>query len=124
VLSATWSHAAWLHRATAENSVVAAVARFYDVKIRDMQRPVRHRIVARARMIAMFLLRNCSNLSFPEIGRIVGRDHSTVIHGVNQVTRVWATDERMQKDIAELCRRIGASPPTLPNATTFEAVGF
>lgn len=41
--------------------------------------------VALARMIAMYLIRTSTTFTFPEIGELFGRDHSTVIHACNKI---------------------------------------
>jgi chromosomal replication initiator protein len=56
------------------------VAGYFDVKLHDMKGPKRHRAIAHPRMVAMYLARKLTNMSYPEIGgRFGGKDHSTVI---------------------------------------------
>jgi len=69
------------------------VAAYFDVKLHDLKGPKRHRAVAHPRMIAMYLARKLTKMSFPEIGsRFGGKDHSTVISAVRKIERLCAED--------------------------------
>lgn len=101
-----------LARPVAEH-VLTTVASFYKIPMREMKRE-RGRaggqtfFVARAHMLATFLLRQRTRLSFPVIGGAVGRDHSTIQYAVDQIALAWATDAKLQADVAELSRRLDA----------------
>jgi chromosomal replication initiator protein len=65
------------------------VASYFDIKLHDLKGPKRHRAVAHPRMIAMYLARKLTSMSFPEIGsRFGGKDHSTVISAVRKIERL------------------------------------
>ncbi|HEY0705944.1 MAG TPA: chromosomal replication initiator protein DnaA [Polyangia bacterium] len=69
------------------------VASYFAVKLADLKGPNRHRAVAHPRMIAMYLARRLTSMSFPAIGsRFSGRDHSTVISAVRKIERLVETD--------------------------------
>src|SRR6185312_9075187 len=69
------------------------VAGYFDVKLHDMKGPKRHRAIAHPRMVAMYLARKLTNMSFPEIGgRFGGKDHSTVISAVRKIERLCGED--------------------------------
>jgi hypothetical protein len=69
------------------------VASDYGVRLRDLNGPRRHRAIAHPRMVAMYLARKLTSMSYPEIGRrFGGRDHSTVISAVRKIERLCATD--------------------------------
>jgi chromosomal replication initiator protein len=69
------------------------VASYFGVKLADLKGPNRHRAIAHPRMIAMYLARHLTSMSFPEIGnRFSGRDHSTVISAVRKIERLIGTD--------------------------------
>lgn len=68
------------------DSIIAEVAHYFDVDPEIIKGPSRRRDAANARQIAMYLVRHVVSLSTIEIGRIFGgRDHSTVIHSLDQV---------------------------------------
>jgi chromosomal replication initiator protein len=69
------------------------VANYFGVKLAELKGPARHRAVAYPRMVAMYLARQLTQMSYPEIGnRFSGRDHSTVISAVRKIENLVATD--------------------------------
>jgi chromosomal replication initiator protein len=77
---------------TIEN-IQREVAAYFDIKLHDLKGPKRHRAVAHPRMIAMYLARKLTSMSFPEIGsRFGGKDHSTVISAVRKIERLCAEE--------------------------------
>ncbi len=64
------------------------VSEFFNLKVSDLRAKKRNRSVARPRQIAMFLVRSLTSHSLPEIGEYFGgRDHSTVLHAVNKMSK-------------------------------------
>ena len=57
----------------------------YNVRPAEMDSPRRARAVARPRQVAMYLAKQLTSLSLPDIGRKFGRDHSTVLYGVRKI---------------------------------------
>ena len=89
--------------------IIKEVSGYFGVKITDMKGPRRHKVISLPRMIAMFLCRQKTNESFPEIGRrFGGRDHSTVINAVTKIERMTATDTELQKTLRVIERQISA----------------
>jgi chromosomal replication initiator protein len=72
-------------RTLTPNSILLAVARFYGVKVDDLRSKSRHKAIVEPRQIAMYLLREDGHLSTPDIGRLLNRDHTTVLHGLKQI---------------------------------------
>ena len=82
------------------------VAEHFTIKLADMHSARRSRTVARPRQVAMYLCKQLTTRSLPEIGRkFGGRDHTTVIHAVKKVEELRATDASFDEDI-ELLRRM------------------
>ena len=82
------------------------VAEHFNIRITDMHSARRARAVARPRQIAMYLAKQLTSRSLPEIGRkFGGRDHTTVMHAVKKVDELKATDHRFAEDV-ELLRRM------------------
>ena len=82
------------------------VAEHYTIKLADMYSARRSRTVARPRQVAMYLCKQLTTHSLPEIGRkFGGRDHTTVIHAVKKVEELRAVDSSFDEDI-ELLRRM------------------
>ncbi len=91
----------------APEQVVRLVAKYFGQEETNLIGPRRTADVARARQIAMYLLREELNLSLPKIGGYLGdRDHTTVRHGVEKINREVATDESLRRDIVALREQI------------------
>jgi chromosomal replication initiator protein len=82
------------------------VAEHYNIRLTDMSSARRARNVARPRQIAMFLAKQLTSRSLPEIGRKFGnRDHTTVMHAVSRVSGLMEGDAAFAEDV-ELLRRM------------------
>lgn len=67
----------------------------------------RSKAVALARQVVMYLLRTEENYSYPQIGEFIGgRDHSTIIHGIDKITGLLARDLRFQKQFERVFTRL------------------
>lgn len=82
------------------------VAEHYNIRLSDMHSARRARAVARPRQVAMFLCKQLTPRSLPEIGRkFGGRDHTTVMHAVRKIEELRAIDRGLAEDV-ELLRRM------------------
>ncbi|MCZ6861767.1 MAG: chromosomal replication initiator protein DnaA [Alphaproteobacteria bacterium] len=82
------------------------VAEHFNIRLSDMHSPRRARAVARPRQVAMYLAKQLTTRSLPEIGRkFGGRDHTTVMHAVKRIDQLRATDASFAEDI-DLLRRM------------------
>jgi len=82
------------------------VAEHYNIRLADMHSPRRARAVARPRQVAMYLAKQLTSRSLPEIGRkFGGRDHTTVMHAVRKIEELRADDSGLSEDI-DLLRRM------------------
>jgi chromosomal replication initiator protein len=82
------------------------VAEHYNMRLTDMSSPRRARAVARPRQIAMYLAKQLTSRSLPEIGRKFGnRDHTTVMHACAKVGELMERDAAFAEDV-ELLRRM------------------
>ncbi|WP_433990058.1 Chromosomal replication initiator protein DnaA (plasmid) [Pseudoseohaeicola sp. NH-UV-7] len=81
------------------------VSDHYNIRLSDMIGPKRVRTYARPRQVAMYLCKQLTSRSLPEIGRrFGGRDHTTVMHGVKRIEELKQQDGQIAEDI-ELLRR-------------------
>lgn len=77
------------------------VMKRFGVSLGQLKGPKRNRFLARPRQILMYLLRIELNLPLQEVGVWVGgRDHTTVIHAVETISRLLSTNVQMREDIA------------------------
>ncbi|MFM2128540.1 MAG: chromosomal replication initiator protein DnaA [Pseudomonadota bacterium] len=82
------------------------VAEHFNVRVADMHSARRARAVARPRQVAMYLAKQLTSRSLPEIGRkFGGRDHTTVMHAVRKIEELRSTDSSFSEDV-ELLRRM------------------
>ncbi|VAW01057.1 Chromosomal replication initiator protein DnaA [hydrothermal vent metagenome] len=81
------------------------VSDHYNIRLSDMIGPKRLRIYVRPRQVAMYLCKQMTSRSLPEIGRRFGRrDHTTVMHGVRKIEELKVQDGQIAEDL-ELLRR-------------------
>jgi len=82
------------------------VSEHFNMRLSDMLGPKRARNIARPRQIAMYLAKELTSRSLPEIGRrFGGRDHTTILYGVRKVEEMRGTDSQLAEDV-ELLRRL------------------
>ncbi len=82
------------------------VAEHFNIRVADMHSARRARQVARPRQVAMYLAKQLTARSLPEIGRkFGGRDHTTVMHAVKKIEELQASDSSFAEDV-ELLRRM------------------
>ncbi|SFE75016.1 chromosomal replication initiator protein DnaA [Sulfitobacter brevis] len=81
------------------------VSDHYNIRLSDMIGPKRLRSYARPRQVAMYLCKQMTSRSLPEIGRrFGGRDHTTVMHGVRRIEELKQSDDQIAEDL-QLLRR-------------------
>ncbi len=82
------------------------VAEHFNIKLSEMHSARRSRAIARPRQIAMYLAKQLTSRSLPEIGRkFGGRDHTTVMHAVKKIDELRQTDVGFSEDV-DLLRRM------------------
>jgi len=85
------------------------VSEHYNIRLSDMIGPKRVRSYARPRQVAMYLCKQLTSRSLPEIGRrFGGRDHTTVMHGVRRIEELRIQDGQIAEDIEMLRRTLEA----------------
>lgn len=83
------------------------VAEHYNIRLADMHSARRSRNVARPRQVAMFLAKQLTARSLPEIGRkFGGRDHTTVMHAVRKVEELSQEDPSFAQDVEVIKRAL------------------
>ncbi|WP_084861614.1 chromosomal replication initiator protein DnaA [Salibaculum halophilum] len=83
------------------------VSEHYAIRLSDMLGPRRPRNLARPRQIAMWLCKNMTSRSLPEIGRKFGkRDHTTIMHGIRKIEELRQTDSQVADDLELLQRAL------------------
>lgn len=86
---------------------ISTLASFFDLKISDLTGPRRLKQIVLPRQILMYLLRIELKLPLMEIGRLLGgRDHTTIIHGVEKITKLLPESEDLRVDMAGIRKRL------------------
>jgi chromosomal replication initiator protein len=88
------------NRQISVENIQKSVADFYNIKVADMYSKRRPANIARPRQIAMFMAKELTQKSLPEIGELFGgRDHTTVLHAVRKITEERAHDSQLNHEI-------------------------
>ena len=83
------------------------VAQCFGIKPTAMRGPKRDRPIARPRQVFMYLCRTELGLTLNDIGSTIGgRDHTTIMHGVETITRELSTNERLRAVVEGIKRRL------------------
>jgi len=87
--------------------LVKQVAEYFHLTLKDMRGPRRVRPIVVPRQVAMYLLRNDMQLSLVEIGSLFGgRDHTTVMHAVDKISKAAAESDSLRVDLTNLRKGI------------------
>ncbi len=88
------------NRQISVDNIQKTVADRYGIKIADMYSKKRPADIARARQIAMYLAKELTQKSLPEIGELFGgRDHTTVLHAVRKIADVRSKDALLNREL-------------------------
>nr|WP_237236001.1 chromosomal replication initiator protein DnaA [Rothia nasimurium] len=89
------------------SQVLQATAEYFDVTIDDLRSKSRSRTLVNARQIAMYLLRELTDMSLPRIGQELGdRDHTTVMYADRKIRNLMAERRPIFNQVTELTNRI------------------
>jgi len=89
------------------DEIQKTVADHFNMKQADLLSERRTRAVARPRQIAMYLCKQHTTRSYPDIGRrFGGRDHTTVLHGVRKIEELMPQDDQIARDVEALTRKL------------------
>ena len=93
--------------------IIAAVSNRYGVSREEIIGSKRQKEIADARHIAIYLIRDITEMSLPNIGKIFGKDHSTVLSSIQKITKKMRTDPLLAVEINDLKKDIaeGATSP-------------
>lgn len=87
--------------------IKSIVARFYKIKVSDMDSKKRNAEIAFPRQVAMYLCRNMTDLSLPKIGSLFGgRHYSTVIHSNDKIMKLYSNDQAFKNDLDSMIEKI------------------
>lgn len=94
-------------RQISPTQVIEKVAAHFSLKKPVLRAAVRSRIIVRPRQIAMYLCKTKLGITYDEIGEILGgRDHTTVMHGVEAITNLLPIDEQLRVDVEGITKQL------------------
>ena len=97
----------WCAWVLASVCLTASAADDYKIKVADLLSKRRSRSVARPRQVAMYLAKDLTNHSLPEIGDLFGgRDHTTVLHACRKIKELLDTSADIREDVKNLLRTL------------------
>ena len=89
-------------------NIQQTVAEYHKLRVADLLSKKRTRDIVRPRQLAMYLAKEYTNLSLPQIGdRFGGRDHTTVLHACRKITELLQIDAKIKEDYRNLQRLFG-----------------
>jgi len=89
------------------NEILLAVAHYYGVSMDDMTGRARNKESVKPRQVAMYLCREEMQTTLPQIGEVLGgRDHTTVMHGVEKITREVEEDDNLRREIMAIREKL------------------
>ena len=95
------------YRKTNAQAIVKVVCDFYGLTLNELLKKSRKTFLVKPRQIAMYLLREDTKASFPDIGsRLGGKDHSTVIHAYRKIVEEVENNENLKQEINLIRERI------------------
>lgn len=87
--------------------ILQATAQYFEVSVDDLRSKSRSRTLVTARQIAMYLLRELTEMSLPRIGQELGdRDHTTVMYADRKIRKLMAERQTIFTQVTELTNRI------------------
>ena len=95
-----------IDRKTTIDEIQKKVAEYFNISVKELQSSRRARTVARPRQIAMYLAKQLTSRSLPEIGRKFDRDHTTVMHAVRKVEELIVEDASLAENVDDLRRAL------------------
>ena len=97
-------------RSVRPEALLDTVAHYFDIESSLLSGPRGKKDVARARHVAMYLLKKETHLGFAAIGRLLGgRDHSTILHGCARISGKLDSDAELRRDVMNIRQSIASS---------------
>ena len=79
------------------------VSKYFNLQFYELCSKNRSRYITKPRQIGMFLSKEMTDISYPDIGKLFGgKDHATVIHGVNKIKDLSETDNKLRQDLENI----------------------
>ncbi|MGF1492691.1 MAG: chromosomal replication initiator protein DnaA [Microcoleaceae cyanobacterium] len=101
-------------------AIFQAVSGAFKVSIEDLKGTSRRREISLARQVAMYLMRQHTDLSLPKIGEVFGgKDHTTVMYGCDKITQLRTQNPELAQTVRQLSEQINFSSRSRTNRGSF-----
>ena len=87
-------------------TIMGQTAAYFGLTLEDLRGQSRSRVLVNARQIAMYLCRELTAMSLPEIGKEFSKDHTTVMHANKKIGQLMAERRAIYNQVTELTGRI------------------
>ena len=85
------------------DDVLAVVSAYHGLRVEDLTGPRRSRNIALARHVVMYLTRELTRMSLPQIGQALGgRDHTTIMYGHDKIAALFEKDDEIRRQILDI----------------------
>ena len=91
------------------NLIISQVCKYYSVDENTLLGTLKTKGITEARQMAVYLIRQLTNLSLPDIGKALNRDHSTILYSIRKVEVAAKSDDRMKETIRDITASINSS---------------
>ncbi|MBQ7340744.1 MAG: chromosomal replication initiator protein DnaA [Oscillospiraceae bacterium] len=91
------------------NLIISQVCKYYSVDENTLRGTMKTKGITEARQMAVYLIRQLTNLSLPDIGKELNRDHSTILYSIRKVEVAAKSDDRMKETIRDITASINSS---------------
>ena len=89
--------------------IISQVCKFYSMDESVLRGTLKNKVTAEARQVAIYLIRKLTNLSTPDIGKELNKDHSTILYSINKITDALSTgDEDLRSHIQDITANINS----------------
>ena len=93
------------------DQILKNVAEFYRISVDDLTGAKRVQRIVVPRHVAMYLMREDGQMSLPQIGQTLKRDHTTALHGIERIAAQFETDETLRREITAIRERLYRNGP-------------
>ncbi len=88
------------------DKILAAVSSHYGIPVEDLKSRRRTSNIASARHVAIYMIKKLTDRSLPAIGRVFGRDHTTIINSIDTVEKRFSTEPAFEHEVNELIQTV------------------
>ena len=85
------------------------ISKYYNVSVESLISPKRQRNIVKARQMAMYIARKLTGTSYPELGKLFHRDHTTALTSCEKIEEALENDESIRNELEEIMSRLGAN---------------